>query len=347
MAKEVHGRQRGPADPAGAGASGPGPGSDADAASGTGPDAASDTGPDAAPGTGPDAGDASPPPADDWTLLAKDLAVAFGVVAGIVLVVFAVTGSWPPVVVVESGSMMHADAGFGRVGTVDPGDLVFVVAADDAGDIVGHAEARGRGDGGPRTYGAFGDVIIFRAGDRTPIIHRAMAWVDVTEAAGGQRRYTVEAYGIHDARSVTIPELGLSDYRPERAGFLTKGDNNRAADQAQGTGGATQPVTVSEVVGVARGEVPWFGVIKLMVAGNACQTGWVRVAGACAPGDIWVMFGVGLVGLLSVPLAVDVAAARLQDREVVLQEIAPGADAGNAGTDAPDPGTGRGGGGPP
>lgn len=290
--------------------------------------------PESGPGgaEGPDGSGGSEDPADhdgppgtvpeEWTLLLKDLAFALAVVAGLVLAVFALTGTWPPVVVVESGSMMHDGTAFGRVGTIDPGDLVFVVAVDDPGDVTPAALARL--DDGPSRYGAFGDVIIFRTGGGTAVIHRAMAWVDVTVAEDGEPRYTVEGYGVRDARSITIPELGLSDYRPDRAGFLTQGDANRAADQAAGIGGTTQPIGVADVLGRAQGEVPWFGLIKLMVAGNACQGDWVRLAGACAPVDLWAMFGVGLVALLSVPLAVDYAVVRMEGQEVVLEEIGDG-----------------------
>ena len=38
---------------------------------------------------------------------------------------FLSTGTFPPMVVVESGSMMHDDEG--QIGAIDPGDLVLVI----------------------------------------------------------------------------------------------------------------------------------------------------------------------------------------------------------------------------
>lgn len=257
-------------------------------------------------------------PDDDVLLLAKDLAIALAIVVGIVAVIFAFTQVWPPVVVVESGSMTHPDAAFGRIGTIDPGDLIFVTKVDEPSDVATKGAVERRG--GPRDYGAPGQVIIYQTTRSTPVIHRAMAWVEITRAEDGAPRYTVEAYGIEEARSITIPPLGLQDYRPNQEGFLTMGDSpkNPASDQALGI--APEPVAVGQILGKAQGEVPWFGLIKLMAAGNACEGDWVRVLRACAPGDLWVMFAVGMAVVLAIPLAVDEAVVYLEEREVVLTE---------------------------
>lgn len=252
---------------------------------------------------------------DDWRLLARDLLVAFAIVAGIVLVIFAFTGTWPPVVVVESGSMMHDDATFGRVGTIDPGDLIFVRTVDSRTDVLPFKEAENAG-GGHRTYGAPGDVIIFQAARSTPIIHRAMAWVELDRGGGDGPRYTVAAYGVHAEPSISIPELGLNNYRPNQGGFLTKGDSrqNRLSDQAVGI--VEEPVAPRQILGKARGEVPWFGLIKLMFSQNTCERGWLRIGRACAPTDLWAMLGVGMAGVLAIPLVVDYGAVRLEERGI-------------------------------
>ncbi|HEX2066075.1 MAG TPA: S26 family signal peptidase, partial [Candidatus Thermoplasmatota archaeon] len=100
-----------------------------------------------------------------------------------------------PVVVVTSGSMMHCtnagpdgtgpalgrdcDGGsYGRLGTIDPGDLVFVRRVTERSDVATLAQ---QGDG---RYGKPGDVVVYRPGGRsdvTPIIHRALFWVQVHE----------------------------------------------------------------------------------------------------------------------------------------------------------------------
>lgn len=235
----------------------------------------------------------------------KDVVVAGLIVGGIVGGLFLYTGVWPPLVVVESGSMMHEDAGFGRVGTIDPGDLVLVTHVDSPDDVRPFATAR---EDGYATYGKAGDVIVFDAGGGTPVIHRAMAWVQIHPGPGGEDRYTVKGYGIDNASSITIPSLGLDDYEPAREGFITKGDSrfNFVADQAGGSRAiSSQPVTLDGIIGKARGELPWFGLIKLAVAGNppSCiqHPDWTRVLFACAPGDLWVMLGFSVGFLVLLP----------------------------------------------
>ena len=63
---------------------------------------------------------------------AKDIGMAIGSVLLVFLLTFAYSGNWPPMVVIESGSMEHTDnplydePGFTHVGTIDTGDLVVV-----------------------------------------------------------------------------------------------------------------------------------------------------------------------------------------------------------------------------
>src|SRR5262249_25493614 len=90
-----------------------------------------------------------------------------------------------PVVVVTSGSMMHCTDGptlhplgkdcnptvYGRIGTIAPGDLVFVRHVDDHNDV----DTKAMGDAASEHYGGRGDVIVYRPNGSlvgTPIIHR-------------------------------------------------------------------------------------------------------------------------------------------------------------------------------
>lgn len=267
-----------------------------------------------------------------------DVAVAALIVGGIVGGLFLYAGVWPPLVVVESGSMMHEDAAFGRVGTVDPGDLVLVTQVQRQGDVVpfieGCIQATGDAEqcrsidllsgcpGGHGTYGSCGDVIVFDAGRGTPVIHRAMAWVEVRRV-GGEERYTVPGYGIDNASSITIESLGIRDYEPSEPGFITKGDSrfNFVADQVGGHSAISangEPVGLDAIIGKARGELPWFGLIKLAVAGNppSCldHRDWPRVLNACAPGDLWLMLGVSVTALVLLPNALTPAWAYAERR---------------------------------
>ena len=202
------------------------------------------------------------------------------------------TGTWPPAVIVESGSMMHLDSEvtYGRIGTIDPGDLVLVKDVDGPADVHTYVE----GDGG--RYGLPGDVVVYyKRGDRseTPVIHRAMAYVEV-EGAGAAVRYAVRwdpaaacpagverterdgwTWCVWGQEGISIDrgsDLRLTDYQPRLGGFITKGDNpatNVEPDQISGlsrddTGPV--PVQMAWVEGKARGEVPWLGLIKLALA---------------------------------------------------------------------------------
>lgn len=249
----------------------------------------------------------------------RDIVIVLMVVAVLMSVLWGVTGQpfpQPPLVVIESGSMMHDDAGFGKVGTIDPGDLVFVMAVDSRGDVMTAASRRAEAIQ-YRTYGYFGDVLIYhpdKTGDgsiddpqdklETPIIHRAMGWVAYNASAD---TYRVQEYGIKDEPSITISELGLSNYQPESSGFITKGDNNNVCDQVSNI--CPLPVKVDWIIGKAAGEIPWFGLIKLALFGNPGaipDNGWITIGFATAPADCWIMLGVSLSILISVPVTLDV-----------------------------------------
>ena len=271
------------------------------------------------------------------------LVVVFAVLLG---GLFLYTGSWPPAVIVESGSMMHADSEvtYGRVGTIDPGDLVLVKNAKDIDDITTQLE------GGRERYGKPGDVIVYYPANnraRTPIIHRAVAYVEVDEGPTYFVRWSEEAaceggatkvqrndrwwcqYGEDGIYVPSIPIAGFSSrpsdpvpYRPEASGFLTKGDNpvtNTQTDQLSGLShdarGRPIPVQMEWVEGKGRAELPWLGLIKLALAGKQNEANpprdsngdilWTKIGSAYAPKDLWVMLGITLFLLVGVPLIYD------------------------------------------
>jgi signal peptidase I len=107
----------------------------------------------------------------------RDIAFAGIAVALVISSVFLYSGTWPPMVVIESGSMMHA-SDRSMLGIIDTGDLTLVKRIDSRADIVTYFEGQRRGY---ETYGSFGDVLIYsKNGHReiTPIIHRALAYVE-------------------------------------------------------------------------------------------------------------------------------------------------------------------------
>lgn len=272
---------------------------------------------------------------DKWVRDALVLVVVLGLVLGGLGLY---TRVWPPAVIVESGSMMHPDAQvrYGRLGTIDPGDLVLVKAAPTEDAITTLVE------GGRDRYGLPGDVIVYHpanARDATPVIHRAVAYVEAradgydvrwgdAPCEGGARKLERDgrAWCRYDEDGITIAAANLHGYAPAASGFLTKGDNpatNRLVDQmadiSRDASGRPVPVPMEWVKGKARGELPWLGLLKLALAGKQNQRdppeSWVKVGSAFAPKDLWVMLAISLAVLLGGPTVYDMVRARAKRRD--------------------------------
>ena len=225
--------------------------------------------------------------------LARDGGVALGAVALVFLLAFLYTDNWPPLVVVESGSMQHdgnpryEEPGYAHIGTIDTGDLVLVKQTSE-GDLVTYLEGK---QTGYKRYGDYGDVIIYyknglregcnlnaswdratcanRGGEwgaATPVIHRAMCWVEVMDNGS---YYIPEVNIWFTGGRIDLNEIGANGLTGlKTSGYLTRGDstNNRHVDQQSHTDFANkqvQPVDIDWIEGKARGELPWFGLIKL------------------------------------------------------------------------------------
>jgi signal peptidase len=181
----------------------------------------------------------------------REVLVNVAVVVLVGMVLFAVSGVWPPMVAVESGSMephMHK------------GDLVFVTEpgrfVPDSGDargVVTYGTAR---ETGYRSFGSFGSVVVYDNPTRPgpPIIHRAHFWVEEGE----------NWYPRADPTAMSADSCAETSFCPApHAGYVTKGDNNEHYDQANGISG---PVKPSWVTGVAQVRVPYLGWIRLALS---------------------------------------------------------------------------------
>jgi signal peptidase len=170
--------------------------------------------------------------------LLRDLLWVFLVVGGIALILFAVSGTWPAVVTVESESM---------VPNMNVGDLVFVVEKDRFGSLTSREEGTANGY---QTFGDYGNVIIYRPNGNSsihPIIHRAMYWVEAGEVVP----VTIQVNGYQLDRDFTAPHEG----------YITKGDHNPNIDQVgaiQGIG-QIEPVARDWIVGKALFAIPYLG----------------------------------------------------------------------------------------
>ena len=269
------------------------------------------------------------------TSFLRDLAVALLLVAIVFAALIAFARAWPPMVVVESGSMQHSDTE-SSLGVVDTGDIVVVQAAPLRQDIVTYVQGRATGY---TTYGDFGDVTVFRDPDVEGrwIIHRALvflAWneetmgFDVPELESLVRgrdwdSNAATAYGLHRGHFILLRDVGFRhrDVMIIMDSFLAQVDPTNCPDACGGyvTMGDNNAPRIDEdlvfpglVLGRARGEVPWFGLLKLTLAGNFA---W---GDRRAPSSSWTFLTVALVVLVALPIGLDVGlslASRRSDEE--------------------------------
>ena len=131
--------------------------------------------------------------------LVREGSLALGLVVLLLGSMWISTGSFPPMVVVESGSMMHDEDG--SVGAIDPGDLILVMNKNRA-DVVTFVEATevGNENFGHESHGSPGDVIIFskNGGLDTPVIHRAL--LEVVQNGSG---WDVPGTTLRNVQTVT------------------------------------------------------------------------------------------------------------------------------------------------
>ena len=190
----------------------------------------------------------------EWVAFVREVISSLAIVAAIGLLLFAVSGLWPPMVAIESPSMTP---------NMQTGDLVFVMeehrfASGAAHNGTGVAPYEKGATTGYEKFNKFGDVIVYeRNGNAqlTPIIHRARFWV-----SSGDNWYEKanQEYlsGADDCEE-------LANCPAEHAGFITKGDSNPSYDQV-GADPISEPVKPSWITGTAEFRIPWLGRIRLL-----------------------------------------------------------------------------------
>ena len=250
--------------------------------------------------------------------LVREGSLALGLVVLLLGSMWISTGSFPPMVVVESGSMMHDEDG--SVGAIDPGDLILVMNKNRV-DVVTFVEATEAGNEnfGHESHGSPGDVIIFskNGGLDTPVIHRAL--LEVVQNGSG---WDVPGTTLRNVQTVTwtldIPcssfhgnyNLRIEDWEPSHSGFLTSGDNNADGCMIDQSGVSSngpasgmrdsnnEPVEAVKdewIVGIASSEVPWIGSIKLITSGN-----WEEVTPRS-----WYSLTLLILLILGLPVAIE------------------------------------------
>lgn len=155
---------------------------------------------------------------------------------------FLISGVWPPYVTVVSDSM-HPN--------ISKGDFVYVVEQDrfSNGDSIHGIQTSNLSDGG-------GDVIVYKPNgneSRTPVIHRAIRYVDEGEN-------WVEDV---DEEHVRYDSCNLVRNCPaENSGFITLGDANDRYDQVSGI---SAPVKQEWIVGKHKLNIPNLGWLSIEI----------------------------------------------------------------------------------
>lgn len=187
---------------------------------------------------------------------------------------------WPPISVVESQSMTHSD--YWTAGTINVGDMVFVKKESSVpGNVVTYVQGR---DSGFRSYGNYGNVILYKSSSGDTVIHRAMFYLTWNGATPEIKGYTNQAwikvigdYIIIDGAGYNGKNL-IVNVQPfiGENGLITCGDYNLATGQTtapwnasfsadQNSGITKAPISSKNIIGIAFWDVPWFGLIKLNI----------------------------------------------------------------------------------
>ncbi|MFT4945192.1 MAG: signal peptidase [Halovenus sp.] len=195
---------------------------------------------------------------DSLRLFLRDLAMSIAAVLLLGGYLFAMSGVWPPMVAIESGSMEP---------NMQVNDLAFVMdtdrfppaASEDIGPgDTGVVTAAVGAETGYSQFGNSGDVIVYQPNGnngRTPIIHRAMFWVEE-----GENWCTHEA--VNPDYLGSNGNVNSDQCQASHSGFITKGDDNPSYDQV-GTQQISAPVRPDWIIGIAETRIPWLGWFRL------------------------------------------------------------------------------------
>ncbi|MEL9999137.1 MAG: S26 family signal peptidase [Thermoplasmata archaeon] len=226
---------------------------------------------------------------EDFKDTLKSLGISFVAIIIVVVGLYAYSGIWPPLTIIESSSMQHGN-GF-TWGVINTGDIVIPKKVTNVNDIITYVQGR---EINYMSYGDYGNVILyFPQPNSVPVIHRAIFYVTWNgsffhirgESKAGNwleiLGYKVIIFNVGFSHRNLV--VDLSKFIGED-GFITMGDNNLAdspymdpniiypdiayyaADQNVGI--APRPVTLSMIYGLATGWIPWFGDIKLILTGE-------------------------------------------------------------------------------
>jgi len=243
-------------------------------------------------------------------------------------------GTWPPLLIIESGSMQHGDAA-SELGILDTGDVAVIQVLASRGVVITYLEGRASGY---TSFGDYGDVVVAGFFDvdvnRTrALVHRAFGYVshngtggfDVPELSAlpaaawsgiawngsltttpfGIRSFTLSGMGWRGDLTIewNLTQLGA---KYPNDGFLTFGDNNLYRRPTN----KTDPWILDRqsVFARVRGEIPWIGLLRLTLtrSPDGCCASWGSMDPEVgAPGNSWIALDLLLAAAILGPIGVD------------------------------------------
>jgi len=260
--------------------------------------------------------------------------VALAIIIVLIVGMYAYTQNWPPVYVVESKSMQHGTNDV--LGVINTGDLVLAQKIAN-GSIQPYVVGLKTGYS---TYGEYGDVLLYQPNGQsgTPVIHRAILFLDWDPAGGGS--YSApglaglacgdEANAVYNTTggsspcsfsnlavggSIDLYRIGWSSIDVSislsvaqlggHSGYLTMGDNNFVPNPCTtGCQGITDPEQgISQLV-----EPGWIiGVARGMIP----WVGAIKLAlegqASMVPAQSWQFLGLTVAGLILLALGIHFA----------------------------------------
>ncbi len=207
--------------------------------------------------------------------------IALVIIVAVLVGVTVYSGVIPPATVVESGSMQHsADWQFGVINT---GDIVIVKKLPNPEkDVTTYVQGR---TSNFSTYGDYGNVLLYDAPGGLVVIHRAMFYLSWSNGNPVVQGYANQSWITVTDKYVLIKNVGFTHRNLEvlisgfqnESGFITMGDHNLALSALydknlnayiaadENVNIISHPVNQSDIVGIAQGQIPWFGLIKLNI----------------------------------------------------------------------------------
>lgn len=235
-------------------------------------------------------------------------------------------GLYNHALVIESGSMQHSDTS-SYIGVVDTGDILLMRELPSQ-ELVTYVDGVATGH---QAFGSFGDVVIFNMAPYGLVVHRAICRLDYNQSGGfdvpSLRNLSAEQWSTPEGPGVwwnlrdtlVLRDVGYANVTVRidlaemlrtmtvpHGGLITMGDNNweEVGDERVGEydqaylASEEAPLPDQDVVGRGVGEVPWFGLTKVVVEGN----------GGEVPLNSKVAFGLALsliyLNILALPLIV-------------------------------------------